>query len=165
MSERAYVGVGSNIEPRTHVPRAIALLEGRYGPLTVSPVYDCPAVGFNGASFLNLVVGFDTDADPLELSRGLRGIEAHCGRDRTVRSASRTMDLDLLTHGELVSNSPGVRLPRADILRYAFTLKPLADIAPGTRHPTDGRTFGELWAAFDDTGQPLQPSDLRVRDR
>lgn len=162
MMVRAYVGIGSNIEPRTHLPRALALLDGRFGPLTVSPVYACPAVGFDGPAFLNLVVGFDTDADPPALAQGLHCIEAHCGRDRGVRSASRTMDLDLLLYGDMVSDTPGVRLPRADILRYAFTLRPLADIAPDARHPTDGRTYAELWAVFDDADQPLQRSDFQA---
>lgn len=163
MSVRAYVGIGSNIRPREHVPQALRLLEERFGPLTVSPVYACPAVGFDGPAFLNLVVGFDTDADPPALAQALRCIEEHCGRNRGVRSDSRTMDLDLLLYGDMVSDEPGQRLPRADILRYAFTLKPLADIEPEARHPTDGRSYAELWAAFDDSDQPLERAGFQPR--
>lgn len=161
MSVTAFVGVGSNIQPRIHVPRAMALLREHYGALTISPVYRCPAVGFEGPSFLNLVVAFDTGADALTVADTLHHIERICGRDRSSPSASRRMDLDLLLYGDLVSDAPGLRLPRADILRYAFTLKPLADIAPDARHPVDGRSYAELWAAFDAGEQPLEPVTLQ----
>lgn len=151
---RVYIGIGSNIEPYRHIPHAIRLLRERFGELRVSPVYACPAVGFNGADFLNLVVGFDTAADIPALLQALRCIESHCGRVRGERSASRTLDLDLLLYGDAVMDTGEARLPRADILEYAFVLKPLAEIAPEARHPVDGRTFAELWAAFEASDQP-----------
>lgn len=155
---RVYVGIGSNIEPRVHIPHALRLLRGRFGALTVSPVYACPAVGVDGPEFFNLVVGFDTGADPPMLTQSLRCMEAHCGRDRSARQGSRSMDLDLLLYGGLIS--PAARLPRSDVLRYAFTLKPLADIAPDQRHPVVGRCYADLWAHFDDDGQPLTVVEL-----
>ena len=157
-----YVGVGSNIAPREHIPDALRRMADQFAPLTVSPVYTCPAVGFDGAAFLNLVVGFDTVVEPLALVDTLRDIEARCGRRRQARSGSRTMDLDLLLYGDRVMDAPGLRLPRGDILRYAFVLKPLADIAGNRRHPVNGRTYSELWAAFDAADQPLQAVDLPV---
>jgi 2-amino-4-hydroxy-6-hydroxymethyldihydropteridine diphosphokinase len=157
-----YVGVGSNIEPYRHIPHAIRLLRERFGEVTVSPVYECPAVGFDGADFLNLVVAFETEAGIPELLRTLRRIESDCGRVRGERTASRTMDLDLLLYGNTVADTDELRLPRADILRYAFVLKPLAEIAPEVRHPTEGRRFAELWAAFEASGQPLRRVEIET---
>lgn len=162
MSTRVYVGIGSNIEPERHIPHAIRLLRERFGEMRVSPVYECPAVGFDGADFLNLVVGFDSDADIPALQQALRCIESHCGRVRGERTASRTMDLDLLLYGDAVYDTPEVYLPRSDIMRYAFVLKPLADIAPNERHPREGRRYAELWAEFDDVDQPLRRVDMAV---
>ena len=51
---------------------------------------------------------------------------------------------------------------RADLLKRAFMLGPLAEIAAAVRHPTDGRTIGELWAAFDQAAHPLRPVSLGV---
>lgn len=146
---KVYVGIGSNIEPSRHVRAALADLRRTFGRLEVSPVYQTEAVGFAGEDFLNLVVGFETDADPEALNILLREIEDRNGRRRgPERYASRTLDLDLLLYDDLVAADPAMNLPRDEILRFAFVLKPLADIAGERRHPTDGRTFNELWAGM-----------------
>jgi len=51
-------------------------------------------------------------------------------------------------------------LPRKDILEYAFVLKPLAAMIPDAVHPVVGRSYADLWAAFDATEQPLTPVSL-----
>lgn len=149
------VGVGSNIEPRRHVCAALERLAERFGRLDVSPVYSCPAVGFSGADFVNLVVAFDTD-EPIEaVQAGLRAIEAEGGRDLAARDGSRTLDLDMLLFGDTVFDNGDIRVPRADILDYAFVLRPLAEMRPQAQHPIDGRSYRELWATFDRPDQPL----------
>lgn len=61
----------------------------------------------------------------------------------------------MLLFGAAVFDNGDIRVPRADILEYAFVLRPLADLRPMLRHPTVGRTYRELWAAFNAAGQPL----------
>ena len=156
----AYIGVGSNIEPREHIRLAIDLLCQRFGALDVSPLYTCPAVGFSGPDFINLVVGFDTQLELSAVLDALHDIEAQCGRVRGQSTSSRTMDLDLLLFGDLVISQGKLKLPRDDILQYAFVLKPLADIAGDARHPQDGRSYKELWLAFEADDQPLQEVSL-----
>lgn len=149
------VGMGSNIAPESHVRQALDALTWRFSGVEVSPVYRCPAVGFEGADFVNLVVAFHT-ADPiLRVQSALRRIEAAGGRDRAARDGSRTIDLDMLLFGAALFDNGDIRVPRADILEYAFVLRPLADLRPMLRHPTVGRTYRELWAAFNAAGQPL----------
>jgi len=76
----------------------------------------------------------------------LLAIERVHGRRRGLeRFAPRTLDLDLLLFGDRVEEG---RLPRPEILQYAFVLRPLADIAPEDRHPVIGKTFRELWVDF-----------------
>ena len=55
----------------------------------------------------------------------------------------------MLLYDDLVLDDPALTLPRPDLLVRPYMLGPLADLAPGLRHPTQGRTIGELWAAFD----------------
>ena len=158
---RVFVAAGSNVEPRAHLRRALAALRGLYPDLEVSPAYANPAVGFEGDDFVNLVVGFTTD-EPLEsLIEHLRGVETLCGRPRDApKWAPRSMDLDILLVGDVVGSYPGVVLPRPDLLRRAFMLGPLADLAPGLVHPTAGRTIAELWRTFDTAGHVLRPVSL-----
>jgi 2-amino-4-hydroxy-6-hydroxymethyldihydropteridine diphosphokinase len=144
-----YVAAGSNVEPEKNLARALDALEQAFGELAISPAYRNAAVGFAGEDFINLVVGFRTDDAPARLKATLERIELSCGRARNApKWAPRTMDLDILMYDQLVSDVPGLLLPRPDLLRRAFMLKPLADIAPELRHPTQHRSIGELWAAF-----------------
>ncbi len=155
---RAYVSVGSNLSPERHVPAALAALEARFGPLRVSTVYRCRAEGFEGPDFHNLAVAFDTAEPPEAVAAALRAIEAAHGRRRGgPRFASRTLDLDLVLWGEEVVARAGLRLPRAEVLRYAFVLRPLAEIAPGLRHPEAGRTLAELWAEMAPSAPRMEP--------
>ncbi|KPV41037.1 hypothetical protein AN478_03680 [Thiohalorhabdus denitrificans] len=148
----AYVGIGSNLDPAAHVRAGVEELRAHFPAVACSPVYRTEPVGFEGPSFLNLVVRLATE-DSLEAVRDrLRAIEARCGRERSGGgsgdpSGSRTLDLDLLLFGDRVIAEPVV-LPREDVTRYAFVAKPLADLDPEGRLPGDGRTFREVWASF-----------------
>lgn len=159
-ASRAYIGAGSNIEPREHLRTAIAALERRFGALSMSSIYLSPPVGFEGEDFLNLVIAFDTDLPVEDLVRELGAVEAEAGRRRTgSRFSSRTLDLDLLMYGDRVVDEGGLQLPREDILEYAFVLGPLAELAPELRHPSAGATMQELWDRFDRAEQPIERLD------
>lgn len=73
------------------------------------------------------------------------------------RSSPRTLDVDLLTYGDFAGEAGGSALPRDEILRYAFVLGPLAEVAGEEIHPVLGHSYRELWNAFDQTVQPLTP--------
>ena len=155
---RVYVGLGSNIEREKNIRGGLAALTRRYGALTLSPVYEARAIGFAGDDFFNLVAAFDTGKTVAELENDLCRIESEHGRRREEdRFSARTLDLDLLLYGELVSGRH--RVPRADITKYAFVLKPLFDLAPDLVHPQTGKSIAEIWQAFD-----FEPDDIRRID-
>ncbi len=141
---RAWISAGTNVEPEYNMRAAIENLRQAFGELVLSPVYRTRAVGFEGDDFLNMVIGIDTHLPPDQLRTRLREIEKRQGRKRGEEKFSpRTIDLDLLTWGDLVDAAAGI--PRDEILRYAFVLKPLADVAPEELHPQTGKSYARLW--------------------
>lgn len=153
-----YVGIGSNIDREASVRAGVADLREHYGELRLSSVYESEAVGFEGDPFYNLVAGFQTDETIDEVLQTLAEIEANHGRRRNgPRFVSRTLDLDLLLYGDEIVTTANFHVPRDEILRYAFVLWPLAEVAPETVHPEAGTSFAGLWAAFDKNGPPLRP--------
>jgi len=160
-----FVAAGSNVTPRANLSRALRLMRQAWPDLRVSPAYANKAFGFEGEDFINLVAGFTTD-EPLAVVLGrLHAIEAACGRPRGApKWAPRSMDLDVLLYGDTVGEFPGATLPRPDLLKRAYMLGPLADIAPDLVHPTVRRTVNELWAEFDADGHSLTPVALDEAD-
>jgi 2-amino-4-hydroxy-6-hydroxymethyldihydropteridine diphosphokinase len=157
----AYVAAGSNVRPRASLVRALALIEGEFPGLRASRAYSNPAVGFSGDDFINLVVVFPADLPTEDLLDRLKAIEAECGREPGApKWGPRTLDLDLLLHGDRVGRVAGKTLPHADLLTRAWVLGPLAELAPSLVHPVAGERFDSLWRRFDRRAHPLTPVEL-----
>jgi len=156
-----FVAAGSNLEPEKHLARACAEIKSSWPDAVCSRAYRNVAVGFDGPDFINLVVGFSTSQPLDKVITRLRAIETQCGRPRFApKWASRTMDLDVLLFGDRVEKTDDYTLPRPDLLKRPYMLGPLAEIAPEVRHPTAGKTIGELWQEFDRDGHAMSPVDL-----
>ena len=153
---RVYLSLGSNLEPVRYLRAAIDELRARFGVLSVSPAYRSKSVGFDGADFVNLAVGLDTDLSPEALNDWLHALEDRHGRRRGVpRYSDRTLDVDIVLYDDLVRQGEGhLDIPRKE-LRHAFVLKPIADIAPQLRHPLTGQTMAALWSSFPADSEPL----------
>ena len=163
---RCWLSIGSNQDREASIRGAVADLRSAFGDLILSSVYESPAEGFAGEPFLNLVAGIDTDKTVAEIDRILRAIEDTHGRLRGPdKFAPRTLDIDLLTYGQAVGTLDGRDLPRDEVLRYAFVLGPLAEVAPNDVHPGTGRSFlhlsEEFMPQFAQAGQRLTVVDAR----
>lgn len=156
-----FVAAGSNVDPVRHLRTALDALARIYPSLRVSPAYRNKAVGFEGEDFINLVVGLSTPDPVTQVRANLQQVEQLCGRPpQAPKWAPRTMDLDILLYGQRVSQEPGLILPRPDLIRRPYMLKPMVDIAPDVEHPVLHRTMRELWDEFDSAGHEMIRVDL-----
>ena len=149
----AYVGIGSNLgEPAKQVESAIEELDRiRHTSLAArSSVYRSQPVGYAGQpEFFNAVAALETSLEPLELLRELQAIEARHGRRRRFPNAPRSLDLDLLLHGQAVVHRPELTVPHPRMHQRGFVLKPLLEIAPVVEIPGIGAARARLAACAD----------------
>lgn len=157
----AYVAAGSNVSPRASLGRALALLGAEFPGLRASRAYSNAAVGFEGDDFINLVVQIPAAIPSEDLLDRLKAIERRCGREPGAQKwGPRTLDLDLLLHGDRVGRVAGKLLPHPDLLTRAWVLGPLAELAPALEHPVVRERMDSLWRRFDRGAHPLTPVAL-----
>jgi len=156
-----YISLGSNIDADKNIRSALVLLKKEQPEMLVSPMYQTSAVGFEGDDFLNCIAKIVTDKSADDIFAWFRQIEADHGRDRNQpKFASRSLDIDMLTYGDKALKTDNYTLPRDEITKYAFVLKPLADIAPDEIYPPENQTYLNLWQGFDATGQDMKVVDF-----
>ena len=158
---RVFISIGSNINRETNIKAGVRALRDRYGAVDVSPVYESVSVGFDGDNFLNLVAAFDTTDSIDMVCQFLSQVEDANGRDRSgPRFSSRTLDMDLLLYDDATIKKGKLELPRPEIYKNAFVLKPLADIAADVNDPVKKISYAQLWREFSDSNQSLWQVDM-----
>lgn len=147
----AYVSLGSNIAPAVNLVQAVRRLAQVCQVVAVSPVYETVAVGDpNQPNFLNAALIAQTPLPAAQFKETvLDPIELALGRQRTSNpNDARTIDLDLVLFNQDVLFFGKRRVPDPDIARYAYVVRPLADIAPHYVHPLTGQTLAQMAAAL-----------------
>lgn len=130
----AFVGIGANLgDAQATVRQAMADLAGlpQTRVTACSSLYRSAPVDAAGPDFINAVVALETALAPADLLAELQQLEQRAGRERPYRNAPRTLDLDLLRHGDTTMQSATLTLPHPRLEERAFVLRPLAEVAPG----------------------------------
>lgn len=143
MRVTAYVGLGANLGDReATLRRAVELLDAEptISVVAVSTLRETEPVGVvDQPRFLNGVAAVETELQPAELVRVLLAVERRLGRTREgPRWGPRTVDLDLLVHGDAVVDEPGVMVPHPRLHERRFALEPLFELAPELVIPNVG---------------------------
>ena len=142
-----HLNIGSNQNRRINIRLALNKLESNFTDITVSSLFESPAEGFVGSNFYNVGVNAKTKNNIYEVVDILHDIENLLGRDRSLpKFSSRIIDLDLVLFNDAIDED--LKVPRRDILKYAFVLAPLAELNPEDIHPQKGISFLNLWKEF-----------------
>jgi 2-amino-4-hydroxy-6-hydroxymethyldihydropteridine diphosphokinase len=163
MPTTAYIALGSNLGDRQgYLDRALQALQEHAGIIVtqVSTARETAPVGGppGQGPYLNAVAELQTDLGPAELLDVLLDVEHRLGRVRAERHGPRTIDLDLLLHGDYVHGDTHLTVPHPRIAERAFVLEPLCEIAPEVVHPILKRTARELLEQLSPgTAMPDQP--------
>ncbi len=152
---RAFIGIGANLaDPQANVRRAIAAIAAMADSRVVatSSLYRTAPVGrLDQPDFVNAVTELETGLDAEALLDKLLSIEKDFGRERSTRNAPRTLDLDLLIHGDQCRKTERLTLPHPRMRERAFVLVPLAEIAADIQVGALG-TAEQLLAAISTDG-------------
>ncbi|MFM1606625.1 MAG: 2-amino-4-hydroxy-6-hydroxymethyldihydropteridine diphosphokinase [Candidatus Pseudothioglobus sp.] len=142
-----HLNIGSNKNRRINIRLALNKLKSNFTDITVSSIFESPAEGFVGSNFYNVGVNAKTKNNINEVVGILHDIENSLGRDRSLpKFSSRIIDLDLVLYNDAIDED--LKVPRRDILKYAFVLAPLAELNPEYIHPQKGISFLNLWEEF-----------------
>jgi 2-amino-4-hydroxy-6-hydroxymethyldihydropteridine diphosphokinase len=148
------IALGANLPSRAGGPRDT--LEAAIGDLTIAGVltrqrsrwFSSPAwPASDQPPYVNGVIAVETTLDPAALLALLHRVEAGYGRVRGLANAARPLDLDLLAYGDRIeapAPGQGPILPHPRLAQRAFVLLPLAEVAPGWRHPVTGHPIDAL---------------------
>jgi len=145
----AAVSLGSNLGDRhAHLDYAVSRLRTLLTNLRVSSYQDTDPVGVpdHQPLFLNAAAVGDTPLGARDLLDALLAIERERGRERPFPGAARTLDLDLVLYGNLVTDEPGLIVPHPRFRERLFVLTPLGEIAPDLVDPVTGSSVAELRA-------------------
>jgi len=158
LSRLTLIGIGGNLDslrwgpPRETQSAALDALAGEGVVVRARSAWyrSAPVPVSDQPWFVNAVAVVETALDAGDLLAVLQAIETRFGRVRSVRNAARTVDLDLLDHRGQRIEKPELILPHPRLHQRRFVLKPLAEVAPGWRHPILGQTARQLLASLDD---------------
>ena len=151
-----YLSLGSNVGDRSQNLRtAIAALDDAgVSVRRTSKIYETEPVDYLEQDwFLNCVVEGETALSAAELLQRLRRIEKKMGSAKAFAKGPRIIDLDILYFGDAIVDVAGLQIPHPRMADRRFVLVPLAEIAPGLRHPVTQKTTAEMLQAASDRSE------------
>ena len=138
---KAVIALGSNLgEPKENLDLALALLREATDVKSVSSYYITKPVGYEDQpDFVNAVCIIETELPAMDILNMLHGIEKAMGRERTIKWGPRTLDLDIIQYGSMLSSAEELTLPHPRAHERKFVLEPWHEIEPDAILLTHGK--------------------------
>ena len=138
---KAVIALGSNIgNPTENLDLALALLREATDVKKVSSFYVTKPIGYEDQpDFVNAVCIIETELPAMDLLNMLHGIEKAMGRERTIKWGPRTLDLDIIQYGSMLSSAEELTLPHPRAHERKFVLEPWHEIEPDAILLTHGK--------------------------
>lgn len=150
---QVYLLTGSNIgDSPAYLKQAFETISAKVGPIIqASSLYKtAPWGNTEQQDFYNQVLGVETNLTAEEVLHAVLIIEQEMGRERHVKWAPRTIDIDVLFYNNAVINEPELNVPHPLLHKRRFTLEPLNEIAPQLVHPVFDKSINTLLAECED---------------
>lgn len=149
-----YLNIGSNLgNVRLNLSKAIRALEEKYGYFEASGIVESKPWGYvSPNTFANMAVMIVSDRTPHEILEDIHEIERLLNptphRDTEGHYSDRVLDIDIMAADDLIINTECLRIPHRHLPQRKFFLEPFAQLAPGWRHPENGKTCAEMLDAL-----------------
>ncbi len=160
---RVYIALGTNMNRMASLSHAVRRLGEVIMDAAYSRVYRSqPRNNARGPEFFNAVMSGDTGLRLMELRDFTKAVEAEMGRQDWIAPSGETfslrcLDLDILTYGDTVSRDP--ELPRSDLIKYPFVIRPALELNPDFMMPGKGAYLRDL-VSLEDTENLAAVPDL-----
>jgi len=138
---KAVIALGANIgDPKAQMDLAVAMLRQATEVISVSEYFSTkPVSDIEQPDYLNAVCIVESELPAMDLLSLLHGIEKALGRQRLEKWGPRTIDLDLIQYGSLLSSTDELKLPHPRAHERRFVLEPWISIDPEAILLTHGK--------------------------
>ena len=161
-THKIYLSLGSNLGNKfKNLQLAVNAIFEEIGAIKkIAPIFETPAMGFEGDDFLNCVIQLESNQSADFVLDAILSIETKLGRVREEKSgfSSRPIDIDMLFYDDEIINTKNLIIPHPEIQHRKFVLAPLAVISQDFIHPKLNKTISELLEETNDSDEVIKYS-------
>ena len=161
-THKIYLSLGSNLGNKfKNLQLAVNAIFEEIGAIKkIAPIFETPAMGFEGKDFLNCVIQVESNQSAGHILDAILSIETKLGRVREEKSgfSSRPIDIDMLFYDDEIINTKNLIIPHPEIQHRKFVLAPLAVISQDFIHPKLNKTISELLEETNDSDEVIKYS-------
>ena len=161
-NHKIYLSLGSNLGNKfENLQLAVNAIFEEIGSIKkIAPIFETPAMGFEGKNFLNCVIQVETNQSATLVLDTILSIETKLGRVREEKLgySSRKIDIDMLFYDDAIINTKSLIIPHPEIQNRKFVLAPLELISPDFIHPILNKSISKILEVTPDNSELIKYS-------